>query len=96
MKFNSTVDTWLQWAKSFKKFLRRTNAQWLELLAKVEGLKGKQVTATLEQEWAAQLGLWLMDPWKDQLLDTLESYTVGPARELVDRCGEAKSLDCWR
>ena len=34
-------------------------------------------------------------PWKDQLNDTLGSYTAGSARRLVDSCGEDKSLDCW-
>ena len=37
-----------------------------------------------------------MDPWKDQLHDALKSYTTESARKLLDSCGEAKVLDCWR
>ena len=94
--YSGSVDAWLQWSKAFKQFLRRTNAQWPDILAKVEGMKGKPLTAALEQEWAAQLGLGPMDPWKDQLHDALESYTTGSVRKLVDSCGEARVLDCWR
>ena len=95
-KLSGSVDAWLQWFKAFKKVLRRTNAQWPDILAKVEALKGKPVTAALEQEWAAQLDLGPMDPCKDQLHDALESYTTGSARKLVDSCGEARVLNCWR
>ena len=70
--------------------------QWSELLAKVEGLKGKQVTAAHEEDWAKELGLGAITPWKDQLNEALESYTTGAERRLVDAHGEAKSLDCWR
>ena len=59
-------------------------------------MKGKPVATALELEWAAQLGLGLIAPWKDQLHWALESYTTGPARKLVDTCGESKSLNCWR
>ena len=31
-KYTGNTDAWLPWAKSFKKFLRRTNATWLEIL----------------------------------------------------------------
>ena len=43
-KYSGSAEAWISWAKSFRKFLKRTNAQWPELLAKVEDLKGKQVT----------------------------------------------------
>ena len=93
-KLNGNIDKWLPWAKSFKKFLRRTDAQWPEIFEKIEGLKGKPVPAALELEWAAKLGLGSMDPWKEQLHDALEYYTTGAARKLVNSGGEARSLDC--
>ena len=49
-KYAGDVDSWLSLSKSFRMCLRRTNVQWPELLVKVEGLKGKPVTAALEQE----------------------------------------------
>ena len=93
-KFQGNVETWPLRAKSFEKFFRCTNPQWPDLLAKVESLRGKHVTTSHEDLWSAQLGLGPMGPWKDQLNEVLESYTTGPARRLVDSCGEIKALDC--
>ena len=83
-------------SKSLKKFLRRTKTQWAGIFEKIEGLRGKPVTAAHELEWAAQIDLGDMTQWKEQLQDALESYTIGLARKLVDSCGETKSFDCWR
>ena len=47
-KYSGNVDSWLAWSKSFRKFLRRTNDQWPDLLSKVEDLKGKPVTTSHE------------------------------------------------
>ena len=64
-KYAGDVDSWLSWSKSFRKFLRRTNVQWPDLLSKVESRKGKPVTASAEAEWSTQLGLGPMEAWKD-------------------------------
>ena len=63
---------------------------------KVENLKGKQVTASREAEWSAQLRLGLMEAWKDRLNQALESYTTGKARTKVEAYGGAHALDAWR
>ena len=60
-KYIGNTDAWLRWAKSFKKFLRRTNAQWLQILKKIEGLKGKPVTTTHDAKWASELRLGSRD-----------------------------------
>ena len=95
-KYSGNVDSWLAWSKSFRKFLRRTNEQWPDLLSKVEDLKGKPVTASHETEWSNQLRLGPIRAWKEQLNEALESYTTGKARDVVDACGDVNALDAWR
>ena len=52
IKYTGDAGMWLMWSKSFRKFLRRIDVRWPELLDKVEGFRGKPLTAGLELEWA--------------------------------------------
>ena len=84
------------WSKSFRKFLRRVDARWPELLDKVEALRGKPVTPGIELGCAHQLSLGSIPPWKEQLNEALGSFTASGARRVVDACDDRKALDAWR
>lgn len=96
-KYGGNAETWLQWSRTFKKFLRRQDARWTTLLDKIEGKKGVPVTWEDEVLWSeqAQVGDYMAE-FKDQLNEYLETYTTGAAKTLVQACGDTKALDAWR
>ena len=95
-KYGGNPDEWLAWSKTFKKFLRRREPRWFNLLEKIEEQRGKPVTAAIESQWEAELELGPIFPWKDGLNEYLETYTKGDAKQLVEACGDARALDAWR
>ena len=96
-KYNGDLDGWLKWSKVFKKFLKRQDERWVDLLEAVENLKGRPVTVEDEATWVKDLKLGdSMNLYKEQLNDYLETYTKGVAKSLVEACGDAKALDAWR
>ena len=96
-KYNGNTDQWLKWSKHFKKFLRRHDERWTKLLELIENNRGKPVTIELEEEWTKDAGIGdYMKDFKSQLNEYMETYTSGPAKVLVEACGDRKSLDAWR
>ena len=55
----------MQWSKAFARYLRRRDERWPELLDKIQGIKGKPVTAEDEKEWAWDLSVYNLDQFKD-------------------------------
>ena len=44
-KYAGDITKWLQWSKAFIRFLRRQDWRWTQLLEKIQGLRGRPVTA---------------------------------------------------
>ena len=47
--YSGDITRWMQWSKAFARYLRRRDSRWPELLEKIQGLKGKPVTAEDEK-----------------------------------------------
>ncbi len=97
-RFDGNIDTWLKWAKSFKRFLKRQDEHWVPLLNAIEEQKGRPVTDADETEIAkkAKIEKKEVDVFKEQLNEYLETYTKGTAKVLIEACGETRSWDAWR
>ena len=95
-KYNGDITKWLQWEVTFRRFLRRSDQRWEKLLEKIEGLRGRPVTAADEDEWCWELSLGYIDRYKDYLNEYLMSYCEGIAKEIVNACGTINALDAWR
>ena len=106
-KFGGNADHWLKWSKSFKKFLRRQDVRWPEILKAIEDRpwnaeeRGKPFTLAdekmLEAHADGTLGIGTqMVLFKEQLNEYLENYTTGSSKALVEACGDLKALDAWR
>ena len=63
--YSGDITRWMQWSKAFARYLRRRDERWPELLDKIQGLKGKPVTAEDEKEWARDLSVYNLDQFKD-------------------------------
>ena len=100
-KYGGDLDSWLKWSKSFKKFLKRQDGRWSSVLKLIEELRGRPVTADDEALWDTHLKEngapdGILDDFKEQLSEYLETYTKGAAKTLVEACGDARALDAWR
>ena len=49
-KFSGDTSTWVNWAASFKRYLRRYEELWLEILEKIEAKKCQAITKEFEAE----------------------------------------------
>ena len=95
-KYAGDITKLLQWSKSFIRFLRRQDWRWPQLLEKIQGLRGRPVTASDEDWWSWQLNLGDIGPYKDYLNEYMLSFTDGTAWQIVNACGETNALDAWR
>ncbi len=96
-KYDGNTDHWLRWMKSFKKFMKRQDERWVLLLDEIEKQKGKPITEDEEKYIAEKLKITgELTEFKSQLNEYLEMYTKGNVKQLVEACGDTRSLDVWR
>ncbi len=96
-KYDGNTDHWLRWMKTFKKFLKRQDGRWVDLLDEIEKQEGKPITKDVEKSIAVKLNIVTdIAEFRSQLNEYLETFTKGTVKQLVEACGDSRSLDAWR
>ena len=78
--YNGDISKWLGGGRAFKRYLKKFDARWAELLGCVEEFNGAAVAADHEAAWARELWPGDTDTWKSQLVQFLNNFLTGSSR----------------
>ena len=84
-KFSGDTSKWVNWAASFKRYLRRYEELWPQLFEKIEAKKGLAITKEFEEELQAEYYWKDIRLCKEQLYCALEAFTIGETKVERDR-----------
>ena len=89
------ITKWVHWAGTFKRFLRRHDPLWPQILEKIEAKKGLAISKEVEDQMANEFWWVDMRAFKDQLFQGLECYTTGEAKKCVTAADESNVFSTW-
>ena len=88
--------SWLDWSARFRRYaVSCSDRRLVQLLERIELLRGNPVTAADEANWEQELHLNIAE-FKERLHTILEACTTGSAGLVVTQCGEDRVCDAWR
>ena len=94
-KFSGDTSKWVNWAASFKRYLRRYEPLWPAMVQKIDAKKGLAITKEFEDELQEEY-YWKDIPLcKEQLYCALESFTSGETKKSVTAGDEANVFSTW-
>ena len=94
-KYTGDITKWVHWAGTFKRFLRRHDPLWPQILEKIEAKKGLAISKEVEDQMANEFWWVDMRAFKDQLFQCLECYTTGEAKKCVTAADESNVFSTW-
>ena len=90
--------SWLEWSARFRRYaVSRSDRRLVQLLERIELLRGNLITVVDEANWEKEVHLVPSIAEFEERLHTLfEACTSGPAGLVVTQCGADRVCDAWR